>query len=181
MTEIRSVRGFRVVVENSRDDIDTGDVMARLDEALALIEFYQPWRFRHLRRDVLEFWVIRYACRGAYFPAHRACMTELTFLNRRDISAAPVASSILHEGVHARVDGFMRTLGDPSRPRDRAREERLCREAELAFGEALPPDLGAPVIERARQSLQLTDEEVAPEIDWREAQRRIDEVDADAR
>jgi hypothetical protein len=54
------------------------------------------------------------------------------------------------------------------------REERLCRRAELAFGEALPADLGAPVIERARASLALTDREVAPAVDWHEAQRRQD-------
>ncbi|MBK9408902.1 MAG: hypothetical protein IPN47_12820 [Gemmatimonadetes bacterium] len=47
---------------------------------------------------------MRYACRGAYFPDDRVCMTELTFLNRRDITAAPVAASIVHEGMHARVD-----------------------------------------------------------------------------
>jgi DNA-binding transcriptional regulator YdaS (Cro superfamily) len=38
-------------------------------------------------------------------------------------------------------------------------------------------DLGAPVIERARASLELSDEDVAPAIDWAEAQRRQDAVD----
>lgn len=180
-TQVHEVRGFRVVVDNTRPDIATADVLARLDEALCLIETYQPWRFRHLLRDLAEFRVMRFACRGAYFPAERACMTELTFLARRDITAAPVASSILHEGVHARVDNFVRNLGDPSLPRDRAREERLCREGELAFGKSLPPDLGAAVIERAVQSLELTDSEVAPEIDWQVAQERIDALDTDTR
>lgn len=108
-------------------------------------------------------------------------MTELTFLARRDISAAPVASSIVHEGVHARVDRFVHRLGDPSRQRDRAREERLCRSAELSFGHSLPPGLGAPVIERALQSLALADEEVAPEVDWRVAQARVDATDRESR
>src|SRR5678815_3508709 len=102
--EVHSVRGFRVVVENSRADIDTASVVSRLDEALVLIETYQPWRLRHLRRDLREFWIVRYPCRGAYLPGERRCMTELTFLARRDITAAPVASSIIHEGIHARVD-----------------------------------------------------------------------------
>jgi hypothetical protein len=170
------VRGFPVVVENSRPDIRTGDVLERLDEALALIEQAQPWRLRHLRRDLRYFWIVRYACRGAYFPDERACMTELTFLNRRDISAAPVASSIVHEGIHARVD----CMGVRRDGRDRAREERLCRRAELAFGLALGPALGAPVVERALASLALDDRGVAPVVDWREAQRRIDDVDRGA-
>jgi hypothetical protein len=171
--EYFSVRGFDVVVENSRPDIRTADVVARLDEALGLIETAQPWRLRHLRRDLRYFHVVRYACRGAYFPDERACMTELTFLDRRDITAAPVAASIIHEGMHARVD----RMGVRLEGRDRAREERLCRRAELEFGLALHPTLGAPVVERALASLQLADHDVAPVVDWREAQRRVDEVD----
>jgi hypothetical protein len=167
------VRGFRVVVENTRADIATSTVVARLDEALGLIERYQPWRLAHMRRDLAQFWIVRYPCRGAYFPQSRTCMTELTFLARTDITAAPVAASILHEGMHARAHQ-MCTGTDT---RDPAREERLCRHAELDFGLALPPELGAPVIERARTSLELADEDVAPTIDWAEAQRRQDAVD----
>ena len=171
--EVHDVRGFRVVVENSRPDIDTRAVLARLDEALGLIERHQPWRLRHMRRDLRQLRVARFACRGAYFPDERTCLTELTFLARTDITAAPVASSILHEGVHARVD----RMGVQREGRDRAREERLCRRAELDFGRALPPELGAPVVERAVASLAMADAEVAPAVDWAEAERRIGEVD----
>jgi hypothetical protein len=176
-TEHFEVRGFPVVVANSRPDIRTADVVQRLDEALALIERTQPWRLRHLRRDLHHFLVVRFACRGAYFPDERACMTELTFLARRDITAAPVAASIIHEGMHARVD----RMGVRRRGRDRAREERLCRRAELEFGLALDPASGADVVARARASLELSDRDVAPEVDWQLAQQRIDEVDRQAR
>jgi hypothetical protein len=171
------VRGFPVVVENSRPDIDTTTALRRLDDALGLIAAYQPWRFAHLRRDVDRIWVVRYPCRGAFFPDTRTCMTELTFLARTDITAAPVASSILHEGMHARVHA----MGVSPVDRDMAHEERICRRAELAFGQALPPELGRPVIERAQASLLLDDAEVAPAIDWAEAQRRQAAVDAAAR
>ena len=171
------VRGFPVVVENSRPDIETGVVLRRLDDALGLIAKYQPWRFAHLRRDVDRFWLVRYPCRGAFFPDTRTCMTELTFLARTDITAAPVASSVLHEGMHARVHA----MGVSPVDRDMAHEERICRRAELAFGQALPPELGRPVIERAQASLLLDDTDVAPAIDWAEAQRRQAAVDAAAR
>jgi hypothetical protein len=171
------LRGIPVNVENTRSDIGTADVLARLDEALALIERYQPWRLRHLQRDLAEIRVVRFPCRGAWIPDQGACVTELTFLARRDISAAPVASSIIHEGMHARVD----RMGVSRDSRDRAREERLCRRAELEFGEALPPELGAPVIERAVQSLALEDHDVAPAIDWSVALRRQNEIDRQAR
>src|SRR5690242_20926871 len=160
--EVYEVRGFPVFVDNTRPDIDTPAVLERLDDALALIERTQPWRLAHMRRDLLRFVVIRYPCRGAFFPQTRECMTELTFLARRDITAAPVAASILHEGMHARVHG----MGVRPEFKDPAREERLCRRVELEFGLALPEELAGPVIERARASLELADEEVAPTIDW---------------
>ena len=173
---IANVRGFRVVVENSRPDIATSAVLARLDEALGLIESAQPWRLAHMRRDFRQFWIVRYPCRGAFLPETRTCMTELTFLARTDISAAPVASSILHEGMHARVHA----MGVDAVSRDAAREERLCRRAELEFGYAVPADLGGPVIQRALESLELGDQEVAPAIDWEVARRRQDEIDGAA-
>ena len=172
-----AVRGFAVLVDNApRPDISPEVVLARLDEALALIERFQPWRLAHMRRDIAQFLIIRYPCRGAFFPDTRSCMTELTFLARTDITAAPVASSILHEGIHARVNA----MGCRRDANGMAREERLCRRAELEFGLALPPDLGASVVERARASLELGDADVAPAVDWAEAMRRQQAVDDEA-
>lgn len=173
---VHDVRGFRVVVENSRPDIATANVAERLGEALDLIAAHQPWRVAHLRRDLAQFWIVRYPCRGAYFPATRTCMTELTFLARTDITAAPIASSIVHEGMHARVH----RMGVRAEGRDSAREERLCRRAELDFGRSLPAELGAPVVERALASLELDDVDVAPAVDWEEAFRRQQAVDAES-
>lgn len=172
------LHGVAVELQNSRPDIDDALVMARLDEALALIARYAPERLRHLRRDVRGIRVMRFPTRGAYLPAERIILTELTFLARRDISASPVASSILHESVHARVDAFRRRVGgQSSAPDAMAREERLCRRAELAFGRALPAALGAPVIERAMATLSMADADVAPVVDWTLAAARQRAVD----
>jgi hypothetical protein len=169
------IRGIPVRVENTRPDIETVFVLARLDAALALIEQYQPWRLWHLRRDVAHIWITAFPCRGAYFPDRRAVLTELSFLAREaEFTPAVIASSILHEGVHARVDRMTRG------PRDTAREERLCRRAELAFGQSLPPDLGEPVIERAVATLGLNDAGVAPAIDWSAAHAAKASADAQA-
>jgi hypothetical protein len=163
-----AIRGLPVVVENTRPDVATADVLQRFEEAVVLIEQYQPWRLAHALRDVREWRIVRFPCRGAYVPNECAVITELTFLARRDISAAPVAASILHEAMHARIH----SIGLAPHSRNSAREERICRRVELAFGEALPVALGAPVIERARWALQLADAEVAPDVDWNEAYRR---------
>jgi hypothetical protein len=173
--ERHRIHGVPVEVLNSRADIETSAVLERLTEALGLIATYQPWRLRHLQRDVRAIRVERFACRGAFIPTDNVIITELTFLARRDISAAPVASSIVHEGIHARVHAM-----GVQRTHDMAREERLCRRAELAFGRALPEALGAPVIERALASLSLDDRDVAPVVDWQEAQRRSAEAEARA-
>jgi hypothetical protein len=114
-------------------------------------------------------------------------MVELTFLARRDIGAATVASTIVHEGMHARVRQYS-AIGtrQASAPRetlepDRAREERICRRAELEFGQSLPRDIGDPVVQRALESLALDDSDVAPAIDWNLAQQRIADVDRGSR
>jgi len=43
------------------------------------------------------------------------------------------------------------------------------------IGTALPD--GEVVVERARRSLALSDLEVAPQVDWREAARRVESID----
>ncbi len=169
------VRGIPVHVENTRPDIDTALVLRRLDAALGVVETYQPWRLAHLRRDLSRIDVKRFACRGAYFPGEGVCITELTFLANPGFTDAQIAASIVHEGMHARVDRM--GASDPSG--SRSREERICRRAELEFGRAVP---GADaVVERALASLALDDEGVAPAVDWREAARRVAEADAAAR
>lgn len=168
------VMGLPTTVVNSREDIPTVDVISRLSGALALIEKYTPHYFRHLQRDFASILVRRWACRGAYFPGERICLVELTFVVNRDFALSQVAASILHEGMHARLD----CLGFPLDMDDRARQERFCRRAEIEFGSVVPD--GDAVLDRARQALSFSDEEVAPRIDPRLAAERIAQVDREA-
>jgi hypothetical protein len=168
------VRGIPVVVNNTRPDIDTADVLARLDRTLALIERYVPHHFHHLKRDFAYIVVQRFACRGAYFHEQRACLVELTFTANPDFSDAEVAATILHEAMHARLH----QLGFPLEMEDRARQERFCRRAEIEFGLLAPG--GERVVERAQWTVDLADEEVAPVIDPSLAAQRIAEVDRQA-
>jgi len=165
------VLGIPVVVENTRPDIDTRDVIARLERTLAMIQRYVPHHFRHLQRDFDHIIVKRFACRGAYFHEQRACLVELTFSVNPDFSDAEVAATILHEAMHARLDA----LGFPLEMEDRARQERFCRRAEIEFGKLVPG--GERVVARAQWTSDLSDEEVAPEIDPALAAQRIAEVD----
>lgn len=168
------VRGLPVVVVNGRPDIRTDDVLARLDRSLGLLQQHVPWHFRRLQRDCSRVLVIRYPCRGAYDPNDGSCIVELTFCVNPQHGDQEVAATILHEAMHARLHA----AGLPLDFDDRARQERFCRRAELEFGRVVPG--GEVVLERAMATLAFSDEEVAPAIDWREAERRIAAVDAAA-
>lgn len=170
-TTTTTVRGMPGTVINTRAEIDTADVLRRLGDALGLIERHTPHYFRHLRRDFARLEVRRYACRGAFFPATRTCLVELTFTVNPAFSLAQVAATILHEAMHARLHA----LGFPLEMADRARQERFCRRGEIEFGQLVPG--GEPVVARAMQTLQYTDAEVAPVIDEAVAARRIAEAD----
>jgi hypothetical protein len=176
-TVVRAVHGIRVEVLNTRPDIDTERVFARADSVLALVGRYQPWRLAHLRRDLALIRVERFPCRGAYFAERRACLLELTFMANPDFSDAQVAATLVHEGMHARLDRLSTRFGIASFGEQPARHERICRRAELDFGRAVPG--GEPVVARALASMALADEEVAPAIDWSEAAARVARVDAE--
>ena len=174
LTRTRMIRGVPVTIHNTRPDISTARVIERLDAALALIEQYQPWHFRRLARDFAEISVVRYPCRGAYLPQTRTCIVELTFVVNPAFSEAQVAATILHEAMHARLDrAGIRFCAESA-----ARHERFCRRAEVEFGMVVPG--GEPIVERALGSLAATDQEVAPAIDWEEANRRVAQVDLEA-
>jgi hypothetical protein len=77
--------------------------------------------------------------------------------------------------MHARLDRLTAKYGVTSFAAARARHERICRRAELDWGLAVPD--GAPVVQRAVESMRLADEDVAPAIEWGDAGRRVAEVD----
>ena len=186
-TDQREIHGLPVRIVNTRPEIQTEEVAQRLAAALDLIATYAARCYRRLRSDLAGFVVERFACRGAFFPMSRECLVELTFTVNPQVSLPEIAASIVHEATHARVARRCGSL--PPRPTGRGaawappqlrgREERLCRRVELDFGLALPD--GAVVVRRAQASLALTEQEVAPTIDWEAAARRVSEVDASAR
>jgi hypothetical protein len=171
----RVVRGIPVAVTNTRPDVDTERVFRRAEAVLDLVATHQPWRYRRLTRDLAGIDVRRFACRAAYFPATRTCLLELTFMDNPAFNDAQVASSLVHEGVHARVHA----MGVRDFPGRAGKEERLCRLAELEFGRAVPG--GEPVVERALAMLDMRDDDLAPAVDWSLASRRIAEADRSAR
>jgi hypothetical protein len=173
--ETRVIDGIRVDVINTRDDVATARVFRRAEAVIARVAEYQPWRLAHIRRDVEGILVQRFACRAAYFGDTHVIMLELTFMANESFSDSQGAASFVHEGMHARLQCLTERYGVTPFAAARARHERICRRAELDFGMAVPD--GAPVVQRALESLALADDAVAPAIEWGEAARRIDAVD----
>ena len=159
--DTRIIHGVSVRVSDNRAEADPEHLFTKMAAALGLIAEYQPHRVRRLPRDMDVIWVREHTmCRAAFYgwPDLRACVLDDFFVGT--FPEAQIASSVVHEGIHARL----RSAGVPwtDCQAASAREERLCREAELSFGLAIPN--GEAVAERARVSLLLDDDNVAPRL-----------------
>jgi hypothetical protein len=165
----RRIRGLLVRVMNTREEISTEGVFKRLDTILGLIERHQPERLRDIERYFQELCVKRHPCRGAFIPDGGICLLELTFVGRPGYSDPEIAACLIHEVTHARLIRTGQAIGG-------AADERECRRAELEFGRAVPG--GEPVIATAAESLELADQDVAPDVDWHLAFERLRDIDA---
>lgn len=155
----RIVHGIPIRLTNPGTWGSDEHVFGKIHGALDLIATHQPRRLRRMRGDFERIEIrLHPPCRAAFLMPARTCLLDVYFV--ATFPPEQIASSVVHEGIHARI----RRAGVRTAELDRAREERLCRGAELDFGLAIPG--GAAVVERARASLALGDEEVAPTIDW---------------
>jgi hypothetical protein len=153
-SERRSIHGLEVWMINDGEFATSDALFDRVGAALQLIADHAPWRLTAMRRDFDRILLTRQIGFRAQFDAMRSCGLDTYFV--ATFPPEQVASSIVHEGVHARLRRGGRTV-----PRDLiAWEERLCRKAELAFGLRLPG--GDVVVQRARAALSLPDHDVAP-------------------
>ena len=166
----RTIDGVTVWFLNERADIDNTHLIARFTEALALIGEHMPHNLRRLRTDVTRIWVKRWPNRGIFFHDTRIMVIDTTFVVNPTFVPAQVAATILHEGVHARITA----MGVDRRFTNIADEERLCRRAEIHFGQRAPG--GDAVVARALEILALSDEEVAPRISLAEADAKLKQL-----
>jgi hypothetical protein len=168
MKDAHHVSGFRVVVENRARDVETPTLLSRLDVSLQWIERYQPWRLRNMRRDFRQILIGPLPRRGSYLVETGTCVIDLGFLAGPDSSPAMVASTLIHEGMHARIARRGIAYNGPTK----ARQERICVRAQMEFGRSLPKESGASVVEGALRQLASEDEEITRAISWTDMKRR---------
>ncbi len=132
LSEVREIAGFRVavlVVDADHDRIEK--YFSKIETALRLIERTTPRRFAHLRRDVRCIWVTPLASnvRGEWHAIDASCILSERSLGDDGVSPTLLASTIVHEGMHARLHRAGHTPTDATRER----HEKICWRASRAF------------------------------------------------
>ena len=108
-------------------------LLTKLDSALALIETFDKHRFRCLRRDVRLVWTIGVHA-GCWIQSDRIVLIGLKYALDQATMPAEIASTLVHELTHARLD----RIGCGYSESERASVEHTCHRAELAFARRLP-------------------------------------------
>ena len=161
------VLGWPVLIEHDGPEAEITALRDRLERVIAMATTAMPEHLAAMRDHVGLIRVVRFPCRGAFIPMSRELIIERTFLADPARLDAEIGATLVHEGEHARLRGT-RLVESMSE----ADEERACRAVELRFGERVPG--GERVLERALAALQLSDDGVAPDVNWHEAWSRVD-------
>jgi hypothetical protein len=119
----------------SVDDSDMAHVLRRVEEALRLISTHDPHRYRRLLRDLSRIWVrLIPNALANYNRAARACQLDTRFVLDQTVGIPDIASAIIHEATHARLEH----RGIQYQEAQRHRIESACRRQELRFARRLP-------------------------------------------
>ena len=113
---------------------DADSILERLEQALAMIRRHDPRRYQRLRRDVSRIWIrLLPGDRASFNLAAEACQLDSRYVRDTTVAAEELATSIVHEATHARIDRRVAYREDL-----RHRIETACRRQELAFSRRLP-------------------------------------------
>lgn len=122
----------------------------KVEAALRLIHDHDPRRLRRIQRDIdgifLSFTTGDIGC---FHQGIRIVALRVDYVASPSTSAAEVASTIVHEGTHARLFA----LGFDYAPARRARIEAICHRSEAAFARRLPD--AEDLMEQAERRLAL--------------------------
>ena len=133
----RVLHRIRTTVWLAADDPEK--CFSRVDEALDLIERYDPITLQSIQRlfrGICVFGDERFRA-ASWIPAANLCVITSRYLES-DAAAQRVALTLAHEHMHARLWA----LGVPYHDGRRARIEVLCAMAELALARRLPHSPG---------------------------------------
>ena len=165
LTQHRSRHGIKLSLYIEAAPLNKIHLWQKLETALDLIATHYPIWIERIIKMNASINVRRIPGTRAQLSAGRFIILDPYLLN--DFAPAQIASSIVHEATHARV--FAAGIRyDPLAP---AKEERICRRAELRFGQALQrvgvPDVEG-VIARAATTIRAPDAQAGVVVDRRD-------------
>ena len=133
LSKRRVVLGIRVYAFIDIEQRD--EVILRVQQALECLAHFNEAPLRRARNDLRLIWVRHLPeALGQYDAGLRACELDSKHVLDPESTAESLASTIVHEATHARI----RSCGIRSTDLSRARIERACRKAQLAFAVRLP-------------------------------------------
>jgi hypothetical protein len=114
-------------------DEDQGEVLLRVQSALALIKAHDVKRYKRAIASFDRIWVnYLFGSVGQYVPELRRCQLDPGFVLSSPIET--IASTIVHEATHARFIN----VGIPYTYENRHRVEKACIRQELVFAQRIP-------------------------------------------
>lgn len=109
--------------------------LRRVEEALGVIKLYDPVQYAHIVRYLERIWVSLLPIGRACFRSSlKACILDERYVLAPTTTPEMIATTIVHEATHARVDH----CGIMYREKERVRIEEVCMRRELAFASRLP-------------------------------------------
>jgi hypothetical protein len=81
------------------------ELLPRIESALLLVKQYSPLHYARLLRDLDRIWIHLLPHAAAeYHASINACVIDKRYIANLDTSVEQLASTILHEATHARLD-----------------------------------------------------------------------------
>ena len=111
------------------------DDLTRVEGALLLIKQHSPLDYARITRELERIWVdlVLYGL-GEYRHSLRACILDERYVADPATTVEQIASTIVHEATHARLERY----GIEYEEQRRARIEAICFRRERAFASHLP-------------------------------------------
>jgi hypothetical protein len=157
MAQRRTIHGVLVGADGTGASGPDEALLSRVAGGLDLIAIHDPSSLhrlqRHLRRILVE--LDLYAAMH-YMSQFDACIVNADFVMRADTTTTDIASCLIHEATHARLDH----AGVEYTENIRGRIERICCNAELRFLRRVPNAKDA--IDRVERATRRT----AVEGEW---------------
>jgi hypothetical protein len=114
---------------------DRPEHLTRVEGALLLIKQHSPLDYARITRELERVWVrLLPHSLGEYMHSLRACILDERYVADPATTVEQIASTIVHEATHARLERY----GIEYEEQRRTRIEAICFRRELAFAARLP-------------------------------------------